>query len=31
LSGAASVPAVIEGDRLKINVDGAELVFVHES
>jgi hypothetical protein len=31
LSGAASVPAVIEGDRMKINVDGAELVFVHES
>jgi hypothetical protein len=31
LSGAGEVPAVIEGDRLKINVEGAELVFVHES
>lgn len=30
LSGAGDVPAVIEGDRLKITVEGAELVFVHE-
>jgi hypothetical protein len=31
VSGAGEVPAAIEGDRLKIVVDGAELVFVHES
>jgi len=31
LSGAAEVPAAIEGDRLKIIVEGSELVFVHES
>ncbi len=31
LSGSGEVPAVIEGDRLKISVEGAELVFVHES
>jgi hypothetical protein len=31
ISGAGEVPAVIDGDRLKITVDGAELVFVHET
>jgi len=30
LSGSGEVPATIEGDRLKITVEGAELVFVHE-
>ena len=29
-SGSGEVPAVIEGDRLKLTVEGAELVFVHE-
>jgi len=31
ISGAGDVPAVIEGDRLKVTVEGAELVFVHET
>jgi hypothetical protein len=30
LSGAGEIPAAIDGDRLKITVEGAELVFVHE-